>query len=109
MSKKTSKTFDQLSKAYEEDVDLKSPYNSLYERPAIMGLLPVDLTDVQILDAGCAAGWYTEELTLRGASATGIDLSDKMVHAAKKSLKGQADIFQHDLSQTLPFKDHSFD
>lgn len=109
MTKQTSKTFDQLSKAYEENNDLKNPYNSLYERPAMMGLLPVDLSDNAILDAGCAAGWYMEELTFRGAAVTGIDLSEKMVNAAKRRLKGKADIYQHDLTKTLPFEDYSFD
>ncbi|WP_096189338.1 class I SAM-dependent methyltransferase [Evansella halocellulosilytica] len=107
--KQTKDTYDQLAKTYDEDVDTNSPFNSDYERPAMMNMIPEDLQGYSILDAGCSAGWYTEMLTERGAKVTGIDLSPKMIAAAKRRLKGRANVFCHDLSVKLPFNHNEFD
>lgn len=37
----------------------------------------------RILDVGCAYGYMTDELTLRGASVTGIDISDYCIAKAQ--------------------------
>lgn len=48
--------YKELSRDYEHNVDTQSAYNCYYERPAMIKLLPDDLKNKKILDAGCAAG-----------------------------------------------------
>lgn len=109
MNNRTAETFDKLAYTYEFDIEDSSPYNTLYERPAMMSQLPEDLSGMKVLDAGCSAGWYAEQLVNRGAEVTGIDISYEMVQAAKRKLGNRATLFQHDLSKTLPFKEDTFD
>jgi len=109
MKDRVIEVFNQLSGAYEKLVDTDNLYNCEYERPAMLAELPEDLTGTKILDAGCAAGWYTEQLANRGAKVAGIDISPEMVSAAIRRAGDKADIFCHDLTETLPFADQSFD
>jgi len=109
LSHNPKETFDQLAKSYEESVDHESPYNTLYERPAMMELLPEELNGCRVLDAGCAAGWYVDMLTKRGAEVTGVDVSAKMISVARSRINGKAEVFQHDLEERLPFEDGTFD
>lgn len=108
MKKQVIDSFNQLSVAYENTVDQESPYNTHYERPAMMYQLEKNLNDYHILDAGCAAGWYTENLVKRGAKVTAIDISQSMVEAAKRRVGNNATILCHDLDETLPFPDETF-
>jgi 2-polyprenyl-3-methyl-5-hydroxy-6-metoxy-1,4-benzoquinol methylase len=52
-----------------------------------MSLLP-DVTGRHVLDAGCGAGWYSEQLAGRGARVIAIDRSARMVAITKKRLAG---------------------
>lgn len=109
MKKQVIESFNQLSVAYENTVDHESPFNTHYERPAMMLQLENNLETYQILDAGCAAGWYTDELLKRGANVTAIDISQSMVEAAKRRVGSKADVLCHDLEETLPFPNETFD
>ncbi|MGM7684547.1 class I SAM-dependent methyltransferase [Cytobacillus sp. Hm23] len=109
MPNKTAETFNLLAKTYAENVDNDSPYNAFYERPAMMELLPKHLHNNNVLDAGCAAGWYAEALVKRGASVTGIDISPRMVEVAKQRLNNKASILCQDLEKSLPFENDEFD
>lgn len=102
-------SFAKLASHYETVVDEGSPYNADLERPAMMALLPEDLNGLKVLDAGCAAGWYTEQLARKGAQVTATDLSQEMVDAVKRRLGEQADVHCLDLAQPLPFEDGTFD
>nr|WP_224752506.1 class I SAM-dependent methyltransferase [Metabacillus arenae] len=109
MSKSTTETYNLLAKTYEKDIDMDSPFNADYERPAMMKQIPERLSGVRVLDAGCSAGWYSEALADRGANVTGIDISKEMINTAKRRLKGKAAVLCHDLEKALPFPDHEFD
>lgn len=109
MNNRIKETYDQLANDYEHVVDTKNAYNIDYERPAMMKLLPKDMNHMKILDAGCAAGWYTLQLVNRGGKITAIDISPEMVAATKRRLGKNANILCLDLAGKLPFADGSFD
>jgi len=109
MKSKVKETFNQLAPIYETSVDTTSLYNSEYERPAMLAQLPVDLTGMKVLDAGCAAGWYTLQLKNRGARVAAADISPEMVRSAKRRIGEAAEIICLDLEEDLPFQNESFD
>lgn len=101
-------SYDTIADAYAAGIDA-APYNALYERPAMLSLLP-DVEGARVLDAGCGAGWYSEQLAARGARVTSIDESAAMVRHARKRLGDGAEVRVHDLSQPLAFAaDASYD
>lgn len=102
-------SYAQLVDHYENTVDTAGPYNTDYERPAMLELLPSDLKGLRVLDAGSAAGWYTEQLVQRGGDVTAVDLSPEMVEAVKRRVGERAEALCLSLSEPLPFADASFD
>ena len=109
MKDKVTDVYNQLAGYYANEADGKSLYNTEYERPAMMAQLPADLTGLTVLDAGCAAGWYSEQFLTAGAKVTAVDFSPEMVKAAKQRTKGKAEVLCLDLADDLPFEDQSFD
>ncbi|MGP4038529.1 class I SAM-dependent methyltransferase [Gracilibacillus sp. D59] len=109
MKERVKETFNQLAKVYEHSVDTVSLYNSEYERPAMLEQLPQYLYDKSILDAGCAAGWYTLQFINRGANVVATDISPEMVNATKRRVGEKAEIQCLDLAAELPFEDNTFD
>ena len=105
--------YDSIAADYASKVD-SAPYNALYERPAMLGMLPV-IRGCRILDAGCGSGWYSEQLVSRGATVEAIDASGAMIDHARKRLRdaGAADdqvsFRVADLADRLPFDDEIFD
>jgi 2-polyprenyl-3-methyl-5-hydroxy-6-metoxy-1,4-benzoquinol methylase len=64
----------------------------------------------KILDVGCGTGRHSIELSKRGYSVTGIDLSDSQLERAREKAKSNGltiDFLKHD-ARDLPF-DHEFD
>ena len=58
-------------------------YNNLLEQPAMKSLLP-DLKNKIVLDMGCGFGFSCVEFRKKGAAKViGIDISEKMLHAAR--------------------------
>lgn len=109
MKEKVRDTFNQMANAYEHSVDSENLYNAEYERPAMMDRLPDDLAGKRVLDAGCAAGWYTSQLLGKGADTVAIDMSPEMVEAAKRRVGDRAQVICLDLESYLPFEEESFD
>lgn len=114
-SKKKPFSYDSIADTYAGQID-EAPYNALYERPAMFGIMPA-VNGARILDAGCGNGWYAEQLLQRGASVDAIDASAAMVDHARKRLasrlseKGQDQLSLQtaDLTNPLPFDDARFD
>jgi SAM-dependent methyltransferase len=101
-------SYDSIADAYAARID-DAPYNALYERPAMMALLP-EVRGARVLDAGCGAGWYSEQLIARGARVTSIDGSAEMVRHTRARLGDAADVRVADLTRPLSFaQDASFD
>ena len=109
LNNRVKETYNQLANDYETNVDKKSLYNMEYERPAMINLLPTDLRNQKVLDAGCAAGWYTEQLVHLGANVTATDISPRMVEATKRRVGANAKILCLDLEEKLPFENETFD
>lgn len=112
---KTSFNYDSIAANYAAKVD-SAPYNALYERPAMMAMLP-DIDGLRILDAGCGSGWYAEQLLERGAYVDGIDSSAAMIEFARHRLlngdgkrhNARLSLRVADLAKELPFENHVFD
>nr|WP_302104676.1 methyltransferase domain-containing protein [Polycladomyces sp. WAk] len=109
VNKQVTEAFDALADRYEKETDGIRPYNAYYERPAMMAMLPDDLSGMDVLDAGCAAGWYSEQLLRLGARVTAVDASPRMVEAAKRRLGDRVDVRLHNLEDPLPFEAEQFD
>ena len=101
-------SYEDMAEYYFEHVDNK-PFNALYERPGTLALMP-DIKGKRVLDAGCAAGWYTKWLVDSGAEVVAIDFSPKMVEMTKKRVGDNTIVKVHDLNESLDFlEDESFD
>jgi SAM-dependent methyltransferase len=59
-------------------------YREAFTLPAFLGFSP-DLGGSQVIDLGCGEGHNTRALARRGARMTGVDLSPKMIAAARAS------------------------
>jgi SAM-dependent methyltransferase len=104
--RKTAFNYDAIADAYAAGVD-SAPYNALYERPATLELLP-NVDGASVLDAGCAAGWYSVELARRGATVIGVDSSATLLDYAKRrvdaaKLGNKIELRVADLSEALDF------
>jgi SAM-dependent methyltransferase len=97
-----------IATRYAAGIDQR-PWNSLYERPAMLALLPeVDTKDV--LDAGCGPGWYSDWLTRHGARVVAVDRSSRMVALAVQRLAGRARVLHGDVTDLRGvLEDCSFD
>ncbi len=105
-------SYDSIADDYAGKVD-RAPYNALYERPAMLAMLP-DVGGLRILDAGCGSGWYAEQLLDRGATVDAFDASTSMVEYArprleKLNVRGRLSIQVAELGSPLPFEDSVFD
>jgi magnesium-protoporphyrin O-methyltransferase len=53
-------------------------------RATLLSMLPLDLKDRRVLDAGCGTGAMAAELALRGAQVVAVDLSATLVNLARE-------------------------
>lgn len=94
-------SYEEMAEYYFKYVDTK-PFNAYYERPATISLLP-NVKGKRVLDAGCAAGWYTKWLSDKGASVTAVDFSPNMIEMTKKRVGSMAEVMRADLNEPLDF------
>jgi SAM-dependent methyltransferase len=85
-----------------------NPFNALYERPAILALAG-QVRGLRVLDAGCGSGVHAAELINRGATVTGVDLSEGLLAVARERLGPEVPLHRADLSGPLPFPDDAFE
>ena len=108
-------SYEPIADRYAASID-EAPYNALYERPAMLAALP-DVEGRRILEAGCGAGWYTEQLLARGARVTAVDASAALVEHTRRRLatlgaeaRARGEVRVADLRERLDFAaDGSFD
>ncbi|TDA67099.1 MAG: class I SAM-dependent methyltransferase [Chloroflexi bacterium] len=94
--------YDAMADAYNAHVDTQ-PHNALYERPAVLSLLP-PLAGLTVLDAGCGSGWYAQHyLEHEVKRVVCVDASEKMTAAARARLGERAQVLVADLGQSLNF------
>lgn len=93
--------YDRMGEAYAAHAE-SSPYNALYDRPAILALAG-DVRGQRVLDVGCAAGALSSALVDRGAHVLGIDASQTMVRLAERRLADRARFRVADLARPLDF------
>ncbi len=100
--------YDEMGLAYQRHAE-SSPYNNLYDRPAVLAALgPVD--GLRVLDAACGPGFYTKELLDRGAEVTAFDASEAMLDLARAAAGGRAARIDHAvLGHPLPYSAGAFD
>lgn len=83
-----------------------SIYHSLYEKPAMYSLLP-ELSGKSVISIGCGSGEDCNQLSLKGAEVTGIDISEGLIGIAEESYpKCQFQVMD---MEKLEFDDNSFD
>ena len=69
-----------------------------------------DVAGLRVLDAGCGDGYLARFLAARGARVTGIDISPRLIEAARRlDPAGQISYLAADLSQPQPALAGSFD
>lgn len=100
--------YDQLADSYAEIIQ-KKPHNAFYDRPAVQSLI-YEIEDMEIFEAGCGTGIYTEWLINKGARVVGVDANENMLRHAIKRNKENAKFIKANLEEPLYyFKDNSFD
>lgn len=74
----------------------QSGLRAVYEWPAFQRLLPATLQGLRVLDLGCGFGYFAREARARGAAqVTGVDLSERMLAAARAATHDDGILFVH--------------
>ncbi len=94
------------SSTYAKNIE-EHPYHSLLNRPALLSVLP-QLKGLNVLDAGCGTGWFTDYFVSQGALVTGLDVSPEMIERTKARVSS-ATVLQANLAEPLKLESESFD
>jgi ubiquinone/menaquinone biosynthesis C-methylase UbiE len=93
------------SDEYAKNVE-NHPYHRLLNRPALLSLMPT-LKGLNVLDAGCGTGWFTEYFASQGANVTGLDVSVKMLEKTRARVP-TATVVQANLAEPLKLENETF-
>ncbi len=76
-----------------------------------LNMLPVDMTGMRAIELGCGTGYVSSWMVRRGASAVGIDNSEKQLETAARLAQehGKAIELIHGNAETTGLPDQSFD
>jgi SAM-dependent methyltransferase len=102
--------YDDIVDVYLPHIERPGSWNNLYERPAVKAVLP-PLRGRDVLDLGCASGYFTDYALEQGARVTAVDIADAWIRRlearpANPSLR----VVRADISRPMPFlKSESYD
>ena len=98
--------YDRWARIYDHDAN---PLPAL-EEPHVRAAMG-DVRGREVLDLGCGTGRHTAWLAGAEARVTAVDFSDGMLEEARKRVPrgGQVCFIAHDLHESLPLRDASFD
>lgn len=111
LTEKARKDWNRMAENYQAFREEQGTYNELVEVPAMLSLIG-DVKGKKVLDAGCGYGYYSVLLAKRGATVTGIDISERMIELAKKNTRKasvECQFFVCDLQDLSVFIKNSFD
>ena len=95
--------YNQISSLYLQHVENPESWNNVYERPSLTALLPEDLTNLDVLDVGCGAGYYSVYALKKGARVTAVDKSTVMLEHTRQICDTEELVtIQVDLDEGLP-------
>lgn len=103
----TTHGYDQLAAEMEELEQWESPWGDShfqehYVWPAVKPLLP-DVTGLDVLDAGCGVGHYTELFRDNGATVVGVDVSEEALAVARDQCGESVTFHGHDIAEPFEF------
>lgn len=105
--------YDALAERADELDPAASPWRDShfqrhYSWPATRRVLP-ELEGASVLLAGCGRGDYVPWYRERGATVTGVDVSETAIEHARERFGDEATFRRADLAEPLAFDDGSFD
>jgi malonyl-CoA O-methyltransferase len=97
--------YNRWAEVYDHD---RNPLLAL-EEPHVKDALG-GVRGLSVLDLGCGTGRHASWLAAAGANVTALDFSEGMLdQARRKSEASQIRFVIHNIAETLPFAEHSFD
>lgn len=110
-SKEIAEVYNKFGRYYHDSRknDSGRLYNEYIDIPATLSLLPDNVKNLKVLDAGCGSGIYANMVAKRGAKVVGIDVSEEMIKIASEETPKELGVEYTvgDLYK-LPFQDGSF-
>jgi SAM-dependent methyltransferase len=109
----TSNRYDEFAAEYTKMVTKREEAGIEQEPDGVTGPLLNfigDVSNLNVLDAGCGEGYLARILANRGARVVGADIAPALIKIAEeKDPKGQITYLHADLSQPLPHYQQHFD
>lgn len=102
---KIRKHYDTVADTYDHHYDYHRGRN--YHTHISNYLISVLPKSGMLLDIGCGTGLFVEKYICNGGSATGLDISGKMIEQAKNRCRESE--FTVGTGEKIPFKDNTFD
>ena len=103
MSSSNETNYDPIAEIYLASTD-KKPFTTYYERPFIIDNLP-PLNGKNVLDLGCATGYFSKYCLDKGAEVISIDISKKMINHTLNICENKIKAFVHDIAKPFTFID----
>jgi SAM-dependent methyltransferase len=90
----------------------QEPSWGIWQLPeAELGLLPADMTGTDAVELGCGTGYVSSWMARRGATVTGVDLSERQLATARRLAADHGVDLRllHASAESVPCPDASFD
>ena len=86
----TRSVWDRLAADWKIQVGSEGDRNRFLNSDPVLWELAGEVRGKCVLDAGCGTGYLTAQLAERGAEATGVDFSERMIQIAQEQHPGIA-------------------